>query len=203
MESVLIEPNCLATIVSSTLEVYNRETNGFLLSRPKRITKKINGRKDRIVNLSVAFPFQTDERKPTEVWHANESAANRVIDSLNSMGVKLIGGYHSHVYPNDIPMISDGDLEHIKEEMDRINNNGVSISRWLELIVAVKKKGYAASKKIGYSFRGNTSGIKVNINTDQFVGFDLRINGYWLYPRGDGILKRQALVYTKYQGKYF
>jgi len=203
MESVILESNCLATIISSTLEVYNRETNGFLLSRPKKAKKRIYGKKTKIVNLSVAFPFQTDKRAPTWVWHGNAAATNRVIDSLNSMGVKLIGGYHSHVYPNDVPLISDNDIEHIKDEMERINNNGIRINRWLELIVAVKRKDYITEQKIGYSFKSNDIGIKINIKTGSFIGFDIRINGYWLYPNGNGVKKRRALVYTKHQGKYF
>jgi proteasome lid subunit RPN8/RPN11 len=203
MESVLIEPNCVATIVSSALEVYNKETNGYILSRPKRIIKKIHGRKTRVMNLSVAYPFQTDERRPTEVFHKNTSAAVRVIDSLNSMGVRLIGGFHSHVYPHNKTSLSDEDVEHILDEMNVINGNGVCLRQWLELVVAIKKREYETPQRLGYIVKSNAKGITVKIKTKRRLGFDLKIAGYWITPNGKGAIKRCVPVYTKYANKYF
>jgi len=203
MDSILIEPNCLATIVSSALEVYNRETNGYLLSRKKRAIKNIHGRKHRLLNLNVAYPFQTSDRKPTEVDHGNLSATHRVIDSLNSMGVKLIGGYHSHPYPNHDVIISDDDVKAALEEIERVNCNGVTLKRWLELIISAKRLDYETPHKLGYTFKSSGDGIRVKVNARPYLGFDLKIAGYWIYPKGDSALKRRALVYARQENRYF
>ncbi|MBU0530222.1 MAG: hypothetical protein KKC05_00975, partial [Nanoarchaeota archaeon] len=136
MDSVLIDTDCVATIVSSALEVYNKETSGYIMSRPNRIVKKIEGKRTRVVNLSYAYPFQTDKRTPTYVFHKNTSAATRVIDSLFAMGVELIGGFHSHIYPHDTAYISDNDVAYAIGEMKILEENGIHLNRWLELIIA-------------------------------------------------------------------
>jgi len=201
MEAVFIDPDCIATLISSTLEVYNKETSGYLMSRPNRSIKKIDRKQVKVVSLSYAYPFQTDKRSPTYVFHKNTSAAVRVVDSLKSMDIDLIGGYHSHIYPHDTAYISDNDVDYALGEMDMIKENGIVMDKWLELIIAVKKLEYKTPNKIGYKIKGLSRGIGIKIITDPDMGFDLNIVGYWVIPKGDHGIKREAPVYTKFNGK--
>jgi len=201
MEAVLIEPDCVAALVSSVLEVYNKETSGYLMSRPNMTVKRIDRKDVKLVSLSYAYPFQTDKRTPTYVFHKNRTASIRVVDSLYAMGVDLIGGFHSHIYPHDTALISDNDVDYTLREMLIANNNGIKMDKWLELILAVKKNEYKTKRKIGYEIKGFERGVKINVNTGEDNGFDIKIVGYWIIPKDEWAIKRQAHVYTKYNGK--
>ncbi len=96
MDDIVIERSCFVGLVTSAVEAYNRETNGFLMGN--RGTRLVRRRPREVTVLRAAYPLQTEDRKPNWVSHGNEKAfrrARRAIENLD-VGYPVLGGFHSH-----------------------------------------------------------------------------------------------------------
>ena len=182
-------------MMASAIEVYNRETNGFLIGIDSR--KRVSGRIRDVVSVYIASPFQEDERKPTSVEHGNKEAYNRLIDMLSVLKKNLIRGYHSHPFPDNTNNLSKGDIKFIKEEVEHLNRyEKFDIMEWLEIIISIKKKQYSARHKEGRRFMELNDGIELLIKTTPYVGFDVKIKGCWLVFSGKNVKTYPAYIFT-------
>lgn len=167
-QQVSIKPVCLKMdLIPSVLEIYSRETNGFLVGTN-------GGRK---MNVVSAYTMQTDSKKPSYVKHANFSALQRLYNIMDLMQWKVIGGFHSH--PDGPNVLSWDDRYYIKEKMEEN-----SLKEWLEILLSVRKKEYARAQKNKWIINKNGKKIEMKIIADKYTGFDVTISGYWLKQNG-------------------
>ena len=72
MDDIVIDRGCFLGLVTSAVEAYNRETNGFLVGNQG--TRLVRQRPREVTVLRAAYPLQTEDRKPNWVSHGNEKA---------------------------------------------------------------------------------------------------------------------------------
>ena len=182
MYDIYIESKTLKTLATSAIEVYNRETNGFIAGRPTIM--KINGKEKPIISLNTVYPLQTAERKPSQVVNGNDLAHNRAVSSLSAMNIPLIGGFHSHTdYSPDFspyPELSHNDVDFIADEMKQINIHGHNIHRWLEVLMTVKRKEYNSSHKTGIKTKPFKRKLGLEVITNPYTSYKITLAGYWL-----------------------
>src|SRR2546427_549976 len=97
MDNIVVERSAFVGLVTSAVEAYNRETNGFLVGN--RGTRRMKQRLREVTVLRAAYPLQTEDRKPNWVSHGNEKAFKRArgaIENLDVGGYAVLGGFHSH-----------------------------------------------------------------------------------------------------------
>ena len=182
MPDVYLDPKSLKTLVVSAIEVYNRETNGFISG--KFSVKKIKGHEKSILSLYTVFPLQTADRKPSQVVNGNNLAHIRAVSSLSAMNMPLVGGFHSHTdYSQDFspyPELSSDDVNFIEDEMKHLNNNGHNIHKWLEILMTIRKKDYSSAHKKGIKTVSFKNKIGLNIVTNPYTSYKITLAGYWL-----------------------
>jgi len=181
---ILINHNCLDMIIASAVEVCPKETNGLLIGRP------INGD----IRVRMAYPFQTDRRMPGSVEHGNISALKRLLSTLDTMNRQIMGGYHSHPYPDGHIRLTKSDVEHIEEEIERIRKlKSRDAEKWAELVLSVKRKRYEKLFNVGKHISNNGNHLRVVVRTGNYIGFDVKIAGYVLKENGSTIKKTKAV----------
>src|SRR5881397_2338515 len=75
MENVVIDPACFVGLVTSAVEAYNRETNGFLIGAER--ARKLRRAPRDVAVLKAAYPIQTADRKVNWVANGNGRAFDR------------------------------------------------------------------------------------------------------------------------------
>src|SRR2546422_971363 len=104
MDNIVVERSAFVGLVTSAVEAYNRETNGFLVGN--RGTRLMKQRPREVTVLRAAYPLQTEDRKPNWVSHGNEKAFKRArgaIENLDVGGYAVLGGFHSHTGDDGAP----------------------------------------------------------------------------------------------------
>ena len=96
MENVVIDPACFVGLVTSAIEAYNRETNGFLIGAER--ARKLRRFPQDVAVLKAAYPIQTADRNVNWVGTGNGRAFERARGAVANAngGLDLLGGYHSH-----------------------------------------------------------------------------------------------------------
>ncbi|NIO19466.1 MAG: hypothetical protein GTN76_01630 [Candidatus Aenigmarchaeota archaeon] len=180
---VFIERRSFRSLITSAIEVYNRETNGALLGR--NAVREINGRKNSVISVKEVYPFQTDKRTPSEVIHGNKEAFRRVLRTFESLGTEIIGGYHSHPYPYGFVGLSKGDITSVKEDVEAMLKIGQTRVRdgWLELLLSIKRKDYEKPHKKEWYICDYVKKLRVRVRTREKTAYDVLISAYWVYPK--------------------
>src|SRR3989442_9038167 len=95
MENVVIDPACFVGLITSAVEAYNRETNGFLIGAER--ARKIRRTSKEVAVLKAAYPIQTADRKVNWVANGNGRAFDRARHAVANThgGLDLLGGHHS------------------------------------------------------------------------------------------------------------
>ena len=183
LEKVVLEPGCFLGLATSAIEAYNRETNGFILG-----LRQPGGR--RATLLRASYPLQTEDRKPNSVAHGNLLAFDRARSAMRRIHVGLdhLGGFHSHTGTDGAPSLSDSDLEYVEQEMGWIHAARPRPweDRWLEILVAIRKRDYARAHKLGWSWRRYARKIGCTVALSPNVGYDLTFSGFWVPARSNG-----------------
>ncbi|MCD6590405.1 MAG: hypothetical protein J7K72_00345 [Candidatus Aenigmarchaeota archaeon] len=181
--NIFIEKRSFKTLITSAVEVYNRETNGALLGR--NAIRKIKGRKMKVISIKEVYPFQTEKRRPSEVIHGNISAFKRVLRAVESLQTEIIGGYHSHPYPYGYVGLSEGDVVSIKEDIDVMIKIGQERIKngWVEILLSIKRKDYRRPSKIKWYICDYEKKLRVRIRTEEKTGYDILVSAYWVYPK--------------------
>lgn len=177
---VWLWPTRLRALLTSAIEVYNRETDGVFAGLC--VMRKIYGKKRKVLLVDNVYPFQTSERKPSEVSHGNIAAFTRVMNFLTSSDVEFLGGYHSHPYPYRGVKLSKSDVEFINDELAfiRKSRHFRTQSKWLELLICIKKKKYARKRKPVWRIDRRGSRAKLFITIDPYTAYSVIIAAFWI-----------------------
>lgn len=169
-KNVYLDPKCLASsLIPSAIEEYHKETSGYLIGSNGKIAKKLK--------VISAYPIQTDIKKRTFVVHGNESAVKRVSRVMETMKMRLVGGFHTHpLGPNKL---SKTDIDFV---LNKIEEH--SLPEWLELILSIKKRDYKTEQKIGWSIKEWENKLGMNIKTGPWTGYNITLSGYWIKENG-------------------
>lgn len=187
---LFVDRACFLGLVNSAVEVYNRETTGLLVGAER--VRTLRGRRRRVVVLETAFPLQTASRSVTWVEPGNHRAAHRARSAVDSLGFRTVGEYHSHT--NNEHGLSSADVEYAREALAR--RNGHAPPRWLELILALRRKEYASPRRPGFAWRDHPRKVGCTVVLAPRAGFDVTIAGYWLRPNGRGMHCEEATIHA-------
>ena len=181
---VFIENRAFKTLITSAIEVYNRETNGVMLGR--NTTRGIKDEKTKVVSIKEVYPFQTEERKPSEVVHGNIAAFKRVLRTISSFESEIVGGYHSHPHPYQTIRLSRADIDSIREDIEAMIKAGQERVKngWIEVLLSIKRKDYARPKGREWYICDYVKRLRCHVRTRAKVGYDILISAYWIYPKG-------------------
>lgn len=198
---VMIDPGCFFCLVLSSIEVYNKETTGFLMGNFRKRT--IKGNKKKIVACEVAYPLQTAYRKPSSVSSGNINAFERVRATIPSMNLFLLGEYHSHPFTN--ATLTKGDIDYIKDRLEQIYGKKENLIKnyWLELVISINKKKYRKPHKLGWSWQDYPQKAKCNVKINPYLGYDLTFGGYWVYVKDGRMRKIETTIYIPWMRDYW
>ena len=183
----MIERGCFLGLATSAIEAYNRETNGFLLGNAG--TRTLRSRPREVTVLKAAYPIQTEDRKPNWVSHGNLKAfqrARKTVEHLD-VGYEVLGGFHSHTGSDGDARLSKTDLEYVADELRRIGRSrGDGGARWLEVVLALKRRAWSRPHKVGWSTRAFRRKLGCTVAISPASGFEMTIGGYWVEAQPDG-----------------
>jgi proteasome lid subunit RPN8/RPN11 len=182
---IFIENRAFKTLITSAIEVYNRETNGVMLG--VNTVKEIKGERRKVISVKEVYPFQTEERKPSEVVHGNIAAFKRVLRTISSFESEIVGGYHSHPHPYKIVRLSKADVESIKDDIEAMIKTGQERVKkgWIEILLSIKRKDYARPKGREWYICDYIKRLRCHVRTRAKVGYDILISAYWVHPKGE------------------
>jgi len=188
MEDVVIEPPCFIGLVTSAIEAYNRETNGFLIGAGR--ARKIRRVPREVAVLMAAYPIQTAVRKVNWVANGNGRAFERARQSVENAyaGLDLIGGFHSHTGADAHASLSRLDIEYIEDEFQALNRGRPEPvrDRWLEVVLAIRRREYTSPQEIRWTLRRYTRKLGAKIVLQSHAGYDITMGGYWVYGEKNG-----------------
>lgn len=201
MKYVMIDPECFFSMVFSSIEVYNRETTGFLMGNVRR--RIIHRKMENIVACEMAYPLQTARRKPTSVGRGNIRAFERTRALVPSLGLFLVGEYHSH--PNMEATLTKEDIDYIEERMEQIYESGENLieNYWLELVISIRKRRYKSKQKIGWNWSDYRTKARCVVKIDPYLGYDLTIGGYWVHIEDNRVKKSETVIYIPWVKGYW
>jgi proteasome lid subunit RPN8/RPN11 len=177
-KTVFISETCFVALIASCLETPHKETGGFLIGKEDK--RFIMGQNTECLTVDVAYPVQTCESGKGFWGPGNQTAYNRIKDTINSMSFQMIGEYHSHI--QNVPELSEPDKKFIKAEVEDFKKNGVEIRNWIETVLNIEPKAYTRKhtrscdcsyfkKRIRCNIRGISNplnGYSITIGTYQF-----------------------------------
>lgn len=182
---IFIEHRPFKTLITSAIEVYNRETSGVLLG--KNTAKEIKYERKKVLAVKEVYPFQTEKRKPSEVIHGNVEAFKRVLRTINSFEAEIVGGYHSHPHPYIPIRLSSADVDSIKDDIEamvKVGHERVA-SGWLEILLSIKRKEYAKPSGREWYICDYIKKVRCYVRTHEKTGYDILISAYWVYPKNN------------------
>lgn len=198
MDDIVIERSALVGLVTSAVEAYNRETNGFLVGN--RGTRLVRQRARDVTVLRAAYPLQTEDRKPNWVTHGNEKAVKRARGAIENLdvGYSVLGGFHSHTGTDGAASLSQTDLDYVADELRRLSRDRPSDhAQWLEVVMALKRREWSTAHEVGWTARRYRRKLGCTVALDPYNGYDMTIGGYWVEGEPDGEPGRWDVVGTK------
>ncbi|MCP8317943.1 MAG: hypothetical protein H3Z51_13940 [archaeon] len=147
------------------------------------------GRKRQRALFTIAiYQLQTAEATSSSWGPGNLRAYERVQGSIGGMNFKVAGGYHSH--PEDDPELSedDGDVEYAVDAIKDLQRKGIRTakeSRWLEIVVSVKKKLYQQTYERDFRLTNLKRKIRCTLRMGSNIGYDLTLGAYWIDDEGN------------------
>jgi len=152
LDHIVIERSCFLGLVTSAVEAYNRETNGFLVGN--RATRLVRQKPREVTVLRAAYPLQTEDRKPNWVSHGNEKAFKRARGAIENadVGYAVLGGFHSHTGDDGAASLSRTDLDYVADELRRISRDRPTDRvKWLEGVMALKRREWSSPHEAGWA----------------------------------------------------
>src|SRR3989449_11733971 len=152
MDNIVVERSAFVGLVTSAVEAYNRETNGFLVGN--RGTRLMKQRPREVTVLRAAYPLQTEDRKPNWGGHGNEKTFKRARGAIEKLdvGYAVLGGFHSHTGEDGAASLSRTDLDYVADEL-RPRSRGRPAERvqWLEGVPAPKRREWSRNPELGWA----------------------------------------------------
>jgi proteasome lid subunit RPN8/RPN11 len=201
MRPVIIEKPCFFTIAASCIEVYNRETTGFLLGKERY--RKLQRQHTKVTVLEAAYPLQTAQRKPTEVEPGNRRAYKRAEAAIKSMDYDIIGEYHSHI--EGLAELSREDIEYAEQRDTWLESQDFwsKDKALLELVVAISRRNYENPHKIGWSFHDYPKKAGVVFTLNKYIGYKITFGAYWYKRRKEKLQPRETEVFIPWWKGYW
>jgi proteasome lid subunit RPN8/RPN11 len=201
MSYVIIDPECFFSMVFSSIEVYNRETTGFILGKKRR--RSIHRKMETVVACEIAYPLQTASRKPTSVTKGNIRAFERIRALVPSLNLSLIGEYHSYPYMG--ATLSKDDIDYIKERMEQIYETGENLikNHWLELVISIRQRHYENPHEIGWKWSDYSNKARCIVTLNPYIGYDLTFGGYWVHLEDNRIKTDETTIYIPWMKGYW
>jgi len=170
---VWIRESRLRSLLTSAIEVYNRETDGIFSG--KSVLREIRGRKREVLYVENAYPFQTAKRKPSQVSHGNIAAFKRVMNSLTTAKIEFMGGYHSHPFPYKGVRLSLSDADFIRDELDFIQKNRhfKTQNSWVEILMCIKRVRYEKRHKTAWRQRRYGKRIRFSLTITPYTRYEI------------------------------
>lgn len=159
----------VANILVSAIEVYPKETFGFLAGSGNQVV--------------LACPVQVARRGKSDVWITDHTSYRRTRDAITSMSDRLFGTYHSH--PRLPAEPSDEDLESALTELSMFPS--AESNRFLMVIVGIQRKENPRKSK----HRQRKETIVRSSSEGDYIGakaycgrylYEMRLYGYWVEP---------------------
>jgi len=198
MDNIVVERSAFVGLVTSAVEAYNRETNGFLVGN--RGTRLMKQRPREVTVLRAAYALQTEDRKPNWVSHGNEKAFKRArgaIENLDVGGYAVLGGFHSHTGDDGAASLSRTDLDYVADELRRISRGRPAERvKWLEVVLALKRREWSRNHEPGWTTRTYRRKLGCTVAMDPTHGYDMTIGGFWVEGEPDGEPGRWDVVGT-------
>jgi len=173
MKKVCLSYGCFANLVTSCVEVYDKEALGLVCGRitPMRVV------------LHTSYPFQEVKR-----WKGKTEIKDikRYIDSINTiedLNLEVIGYYHSH--PKGVAIPSEED---IRSSIATHYILGLSEEeKLLEILVEINKKKFKKYSRrerlwFGLDEPSQSQSIGGDIRFGR-SGYRFEIVGYWIGPK--------------------
>jgi len=177
---VWIRESRLRSLLTSAIEVYNRETDGIFTA--KFVLREIRGNRRQVLYVENAYPFQTSERKPSQVSRGNMAAFKRVMHSLVIADTEFIGGYHSHPFPYKGVRLSLSDADFVRDELDFIRKSSdfKTQSKWLEMLLCIKRIRYERRHKTGWKHRRQGRRVLLSLTITPYTRYEIILAAFWI-----------------------
>lgn len=188
IHDIVIDPACFLGLVTSAVEAYNRETNGFLIGadRPRKLRRAPR----EVAVLKAAYPLQTAERKVNWVANGNGRAFDRARQTVTNAyrGLDLLGGFHSHTGPDAHAGLSGLDMDYIEGELSAINRGHPEPvqRRWLELVLAIRRREYAVPHALRWTLQRYDRKLRARVALRPDLGYDITMGGFLVFCEKNG-----------------
>lgn len=188
IDDIVIDPACFLGLVTSAVEAYNRETNGFLIGADR--PRKLRRAPKEVAVLKVAYPLQTAERKVNWVANGNGRAFERARRTVTNAyrGLDLLGGFHSHTGSDAHAGLSRLDIEYIRDELAAINRGHPEpVQRpWLELVLAIRRREYATPHEMRWTLQRYDRKLRARVVLRPDLGYDITMGGFLMFCEKNG-----------------
>lgn len=189
---VILEPYAFSSILVSAIEVYNRESLGFLIGHPDR--QFVGGRMTDCLSIRACYPVQSADRGRNGVGFGNLAARVRAIGTVRAVGFELVGGFHSH--SGSPPHPSEEDVGVIRAELLE-DYSKIGLKQWLEIVVSVDKITEAKTierlrrsllrrnkSELGFRPRNDKYWIDGDLLVGPKLAYRVRVAGYVFDEKG-------------------
>lgn len=183
------------------MEVYNRETTGFLLGKERY--RKLQRDRRKVMALEVALPLQTANRKPTEVGPGNKRAYKRVEAALKNMDYDIVGEYHSHINGYADPSKEDVEYAEGRNEWLKSQDFWTVNKEPLELVISISRRRYKNPHKNGWKFHDYAKKARTVFVLDKKTGFDIIFGAYWYKRKKDRLHPVETEVFIPWWKGYW
>jgi hypothetical protein len=166
------------SLLTSAIEVYNRETDGVFSG--KFVRREIRGKRRQVLYVENAYPLQTAERKPSQVYHGNILAFKRVMNSLATAGIEYIGGYHSHPHPYKGVRLSLSDVNFVKDELDLIQKSRrlKTQKNWVEILMCIKRVRYQQRQETAWKQKRQGKRVLFSLTITPYTKYEVIMTAF-------------------------
>src|SRR2546422_1213303 len=181
MDNIVVERSAFVGLVTSAVEAYNRETNGFVVGN--RGPRRMKQRPREVTVLRAAYPLETEDRKRNWVSHGNGRPSKRgrgAIETLDVGGYAVLGGFHSHTGDDGGASLSRTDLDYVADELRRISRGRPAERvQWLEVVLALKRRGWARDHELRWTTPAYPPELRGTGALHPTPSHDKTIGGFW------------------------
>ena len=177
-EVIYLTENGLPVLMASSLETPYKEVGGFLIGKNEK--RFIDGKRRACLTIDSVYPVMTSESDKNSWNPGNLAAYNRIIDTINVLGLDIVGEYHSHI--NGLAALSKEDKEYVREEVKNFKKKGMKIKNWIEIVANINEKEYENKQTKKSSYKRLKKKIKYNLKgiKNSYTGYEIIIATYAL-----------------------
>lgn len=178
---VYVSETCLVALIASCLETPHKETGGFLIGKEDK--RFVSGQRVDCLTLDVAYPVKTSDSGKSFWAPSNQSAYNRIKDTIDSMNFQIVGEYHSHI--QNVAELSTEDKKFIKSEVEELKKNGIKIGNWIEMVLNIEPKTYSRKQSRSCDCSYFKKRIRCNIKgiNNPLAGYFITIGTFQYNPK--------------------